>query len=456
MDIIKPALCVFLALAISIAESASAASWTVDSSLLVGGGYSDNSRDNASPRSTGARGNIKPAVRVSAATGRASFAGFAEYGLNRFAESDSGNEDSRTLNLNSAYRSARQVWNLTGDIRTRNQLQNEIVESGVVTDDTTQTSKSLLPTWNWRISQRDNLSVDLSYRDVSYSNVEGTSLRDFNSQFASTRLTHRFSGKFQAYGSVAKTFFEFEDKTNESDTLSGDIGFNYDLTPLWSFGASVGNRTTSSTDRAEIPVGFTVNGQIIITGTTTIETEQESSGATYAGHISREFATGSVSMNANRSVSVSASQGEILSDRAELLANRRFGPRWTVSTSGRFSRNEAVDQLRSNLDRTNTRAQLGITWKPKYNLTIRTDIQYSKQKPTGDSRVVVDVRRGTTQRATRISSGIVASWEYTRHWTFSASYRYTDRDAETDSSDEKIHAFQLTLLRTWPTMTFSR
>ncbi|MEE8429580.1 MAG: hypothetical protein V3S33_08790 [Gammaproteobacteria bacterium] len=445
---VRGALIGLAALMMLVAEEVPARQWKFTSDLLAGATYRDSSRANADPRSSGWQTGFKPRVSLSRQTGRTSLEAGAEYNFSRFSETDTANADSRAANINSSYRTSRQVWSLNGLIRSTNRFEHDLDETGIVFDNTLRTLKTVQPVWSWSIGRNNRLSVSGVYSDVSYSNAGDTNLRNFTTQSVSTNLSHTISGTSQVFGSVSWSSFEFEDQTSESTTVSGNVGFNHSFSPWLSLSASTGRRSTSSTQRQDVNIGFIIPGfPPIRTGTVTLESDTENTGSVYSGSITRSFSRGLIQASAGRTVSIRGDQGQVIADNASLSGNWRFGPKWTAAVSGRISTTEDIDSIGPTLDRTTTTARFQVTWQPKRDINVSGGIQGVEQKPTNNS---------TIAETTRLSMNLLVRWDFSRRWRFTAGYRYTDRGSDIKTSEEQISVYGLTLLYTWPKMTFSQ
>lgn len=447
-ETVRSALIGLAALLMLVTEEAHALQWTFDSDLLAGATYRDNSRANADPRSAGWQTNLKPRVRLSRQTGRSSLDAGAEYNFSRFSDTDTANTDSRAANINSSYRTSRQNWRLNGLIRSTSRFENSLDETGIVFDDTLRTLKSVLPGWTLSIGRNNRLSVSGVYSEVSYSNVGDTNLRDFTSQSVTTNLSHDFSSVSRVFGSVSWSSFEFDDKASESTTLSSNLGFSHGFSPWLSVSASAGQRNTSSTQRRNVGIGFVIPGfPPIGTGTATLESDTDTAGAVYSGNVTRSFSRGLIRLGAGRTVSVRGDQGQVIADNANLSGDWRFGSNWTAAVNGGISTTEDVGSVGPTFDRTTTTARLRVTWQPKRDISVSGGIQGIEQKPTNTS---------TITETTSLKLNLLVRWDFDQRWRFTAGYRYTDRGSDVKAAEEQINAYGLTLLYSWPKMTFSR
>ena len=244
--------------------------------------------------------------------------------------------------------------------------------------------------------------------------------------------------------------FEFEDETNESTTLSANVGINHSLSARWSGGISLGQRQTNTIDRTPLPVGIFIDptdpNSFVSFGFVLVEFERDDSGATYSANINYTGPRTSINLSTSRTTSVNATQGQTISDRARVSVDRRFNARWVGSLGAGVSRSENASGVNSGLNRITTSGQTGVTWAPTARLTVRARVTYTEQEPFDNSAVA---------ESRQITPSLHADWQLSRLWKLSTSYSFSSRNSDTNSSSTRTHTLGLTVIRSWPTMTFS-
>lgn len=147
-------------------------------------------------------------------------------------------------------------YSLNGGI-VRNVLlsyENIGVDASRTIDDTTSRTGSVTPSLRWFVTPRIQLSAASSYSDVEYSGGNASLYRDYRINAPSLTATYLFSEITQLYVTGRDQLIEYTNTAfpATSETRSGSVGINTQLSERFDLNASVGlRRTTSDTTQVQ-------------------------------------------------------------------------------------------------------------------------------------------------------------------------------------------------------------
>lgn len=383
--------------------------WSAQPSISVASDVTDNINLVPTPSGTIWSSTISPQLILSAKSPQSELNGTAQ--INRIDYSDKSlfSRTDGLLNLTFSRQLERSQLSFAGDVTRDSTLESELIQTGVVTSRAQRTSRSLSPSWNYYITQRDAINLGYSYLDVTYDKKTATSgLLDYIEKDPNITLTHAFSEKnklnlslgYSDYKSL--TPISVTTRQYHSTTTSTQLGFSRDFSETLSVSLMAGvHKTDSRINSLDclpfFPPCFPVP----------VETNFSNTGSLFAATLNKAFESSQLTAGLSRSLQASGNGGLIQTDRL----------------SGSYS------------------AKLAPTLSGSLNMSIYQSQSSTASSNSNSSRYYIIVP--------------AMSWQITEWWSANTSYsRSLSRDA--NGTEATANAINLTLHYNWPKISKSR
>ena len=326
-------------------------------------------------------------------TARSELTGSLEYTGRRFDEDGLDSDDVRA-DIESFYNlSQRQQLSLDLDLVKDTTLDSLLEDTGIVFDRIERTSATLSPGWQYSLDEKTRLSATVNLTDVSFDDTGSTGLGDYNNYSLNLSATRNFTSTTQLLLALGGSRFERNDDSIRSDNLQLTLGFNHQYSERISFGGSVGARQTDTTvergalvcppgTRLFFPPQFPCAdnaGNISNFIISTVTTEDSSTGLVGNLNASYELERGSLSLDANRSVTSNAFSGSTVTDRVVATLEHRFSERLRGDLRVQWTRSEDSGDASLRLERTLIRISPGLNWNLSRALRLRAGYRYTQQ-----------------------------------------------------------------------------
>lgn len=407
--------------------SAYAAEWSLNPSVTAKAGYNDNFRMSTANELTVRETSLAPELMFARTTETSRMAGTVGFNFRRYDE-DGIDTNDRFLNFN-ASRNTSPLNQLGLDIGYRRDttLDTELDDTGVVLDRSPRTSWTLSPRWTRTINEKTRLNTSYRFTDVSYSQEQQTNLADYQLHSINADLGYRISARTVISPVLGLSRYKRDDGLRRTDNASVSLLINHDFSERLAGFASVGARHSSSTTKDGFPScsGILLPGILygspgtvcvdpvtlnqIPFDTILIDQDHDTTGTLFSGGVEYRMETGSVSLEASRSINPSGNNGLVENDQLRLEARHKFSEKLSGS--------------------------LNIAW---YQSTNADDLSIGRL-----DRKFLTVNPGLT-------------WNLKRNWSLAANYRYRKQSYESASQDASSNIYNLSLSYTWPRMAISR
>jgi len=243
-------------------------------------------------------------------------------------------------------------------------------ETGRVRFDTTRTLFTVVPHYNYDLSQRLSLGVIGTYQVVDYSGTNAAAYIPYSYYLGGADLGWKFSPRFSV---TLGTFASHEEAHNGSGSVNangGKIGFDYQ----WSTKFSSHLELTGERDDTHIfkPTAYT--------------TGSDGFGATYSttwtGQVSK------VQLSVGRTYTPSGSGGTFRADQGQIEYSRDLTQRLTVGAAARVINETSVSQVYLNGNYNYVNFETRIKWKLTPTWYVTGGLQYLRahyQPPVGSA-----------------------------------------------------------------------
>jgi hypothetical protein len=284
------------------------------------------------------------------------------YDISRYRSLSSLDRQNPFVRFSSGYQTERSDWGL-GAGYVKNSSRNSAVEdTGDFQTESTATTKTLSPSYQYKLTERDNVSLGGSYSKKTFSTTDFSDNKTLSLNTGWTRqFSERMSGglNFSVSNSQSTGLLVSTDYDNYNLSTS----LNYDLSELWQISGSIGVRR--------------LNSEQMSNGGNTVE--NSSSGLSLDINANRKTEIGALSVGLSRSVSPSSTGDVNETDRLTFSWSRNLTER--VSTSLTTSYQQTSSALENTTEkRENISFSPAISWQLERNLGLNLAYNYRQQK----------------------------------------------------------------------------
>jgi hypothetical protein len=257
-------------------------------------------------------------------------------------------------------------------------------DTGVVQAQQQTETKTIAPTWTWNYSERTLLQVMYQQSDVSYENIQNSSLYDYDYRSATATLSNQISALNQIFVTGGYSSFHVPNTGFDSDTRSLQIGASRNFSPTTQGTVQAGLRNTESFTRGGNPV-FTrfstvINGEVVdvlVQTGVTQDSRRESTSSVFSGSLERKFEKTLARLAMNRTLSPSGSGGQTEQDVVSFYFRNPLSPRLTLSVNANWQKTSAFEGNISNNDLTYYNFSSGIDWRWLRDWSVGMDYKYA-------------------------------------------------------------------------------
>lgn len=392
-------------LLVSNAMVAHAAEWYVEPSLTTSTVYDDNRRlSTDGSEDSGTELRVRPAIVFGRATPSLDVRGSAELDVTRSSDGDVNDENlddtDQFFRLLSNYRTPRHNWRLDASLRRDTTLRDSIASAASdavappdapdvsdpdIGQDDVRVRRNLIrvdPSWDWRVTERTDLSLEYNLLRVNYGNTKSTTLNDSTSHRGTVTLSRRLSEVDTMRGIVTVRTFENDNSEEEFDTYTLGLGYRRDFSET--FFADVNGGVT----HLNVREGDSNDGN----GFAAIATVQ------------KEFETSTLRTIFQRVLQPSGSGTPLVRNQIDVRWNGTFRPRWSYSLAARAFRQNRSGGSGSSTDDDRWYAQLDpqVQWAFTRNLSFGLGYRFRWQdrddRGSGTSNAVTATVRYAWER----------------------------------------------------------
>ena len=266
------------------------------------------------------------------------------------------------LGLDLGYSTERSQFGLITSFTTQSTQTSEETTTGLSDANGQQYRLNISPFWSYLLSERASMELSLSYDDVFYDDVEGSSLSNYRSGAISVGGRYRLTE--QATLDALLGYGRFEATERQTDAVNAELGAGYAISETLSLNFLLGlQRSESITPES--------NGG---------GASRRSTGPTYTLSLNKDLARGGAfTMSASRSL-VPSGAGDIL-DTTMVNADLRypFSERWRLRLGGQVFRNREPGTEREESVLYAAAGEVGLSYQVRESLSIQLGYRYRWQ-----------------------------------------------------------------------------
>lgn len=177
--------------------AASAAEYSAEPALYLGGQYNDNVRLAPVNQEDSSGYTVEPHLRLKAEEQIWNVNLDSRYRLVRYSAVDRADSDNAFVNLGSQYKTELQTFNLSGKYERNTTVDTvfdtQLPESGLTTDNVERKTKSVSPSWSWLFAEGWYLNVNLNKTRIQYDKTNISGLNDYETQSGGVGINWQLS-----------------------------------------------------------------------------------------------------------------------------------------------------------------------------------------------------------------------------------------------------------------------
>lgn len=291
------------------------------------------------------------------------------YRIERYASLSDLDREDPFVNFATNYATERSTYGLTASYAQNAQRDIAEEDTGDFSSNATVTTRSIAPSYQYQLSERDFVYANLSYSERTYSS-SGSNLGQINN-FSDNETWSTTGGWFRNLserltGGIALSYVTYESESeliqSDYDSYNVNLTSSYAITERWSVDGAVGYRYTKS----ETQFGSLLKRTDSSTGTLFDVS------LSYAGELDTFTA------DVSRSLQPSGEGIVNETDRLGLSWTRQYTERVSLSVSGSYQESTSVDQT-SRTDRKFYTFSPTLKWQVQEQLSLDFGYQYRKQ-----------------------------------------------------------------------------
>ncbi len=389
------------------AVPANAAEWTIDPTIELRTGYTDNLNLAIDDKISTTEVSLSPGAVFSVETPNSGASGNVNFNFRRFKEDSNLDDDNVRFDINTFHRMERSVTGLNASLIKDTTLDSQLEDTGFVFGRVDRRQLRGGPNWSYSLDERTTAQVNYSYTDVQYKNSGGTGFVDFTVHSGQTSLQRVLNERAMASLTLSYSRSDNDNKV-ESTNTNLQAGGSYQFSETLSGSLFAGIRRTE-TDFLRGGFEYILSGDTIIGIIPRTENVSDSStGYTFNGDITKTFLRGETKLTASRNISSSTNGAPIEVTRLGWKSRYRLSQLLSAGLNVQFYTSQTDNTASRNLNR-----------------------DYYWIEPRID-------------------------WHLKEFWKISGTYRYTKQTFDDTSDDATKNAAYLTLTYQWPRIAVSR
>ena len=365
-------------------SSLQAAEWSLTSSLNPTSKYDDNVFMSPTDKQDSFQFQIKPTLVGRYALENVEYSLDLGYSIDRYFSIAELDKENPFINLSTHYQAERSTWGLNAgyvEASTRNEAE---YDTGDFTTESTVTTRSLSPSYSYKLTERDTLSVNGGYTERTYST---TDFGDNETVSLSTAWQHQVNERLSAGLNFSVSNYQSDglSLSTDDDIYNLSSTFNYLVTELWSLNGQVGVRKLNSEQT-------TVSG---------FKEDNTSSGTSFDITARRAGELDDFSVALSRALTPSSSGEVNEQDRINFQYSRKLTE--TLSANVNASYQQSTSALQdSNDEREYITVSPSIKWQFERNLGLTIGYNHRQQKRSEE---------GTDAKSNAVFMTLLYDWD---------------------------------------------
>ena len=341
-----------------------ATEWSISGRLNPSVEYDDNTFMSATDKESSMRYSMMPTVTTTRADENSNISLSAGYRLQRYTSVDIEDTEDPFARFNSSYNTERSRFGLGLGYAETQTRDNAADDTGNFRNNSTQTSKTISPSYSYQLTERDTLSFSGSYVDNTY---DSNASNDNKLKSITTDWMRQYTERLSAGLSVGAYNYKSDSSISsfavENDNYNILALLNYQITELWLIDGRVGMRRLESELTNDL--GF--------------KEGNSSSGASFDVTASRQGEIDTLTLSLSQGLSPNSNGGVDEHQSISVNWSRSLSDTLTAGISARYLESESAIIDSSKLKREYYDISPSISWQLDRNLGLNFSYSYSKQ-----------------------------------------------------------------------------
>lgn len=320
---------------------------------------------------------IRPTLSLSRSEQNSQISVRAGLNVERYASLSRLDREDPFANFSSGFNTERSTFGLSGNYSENAQRDIAEEDTGNFASNTTVTSKSLTPSYQYQLTEKDSVYASLNYSERTYGGGTESDFSDpnnliFGDNFSDNETISLTTGWQRSFterftGGVAITYAQYDAESDiretEYDTFNYALTSSYILSEKWSLSGQIGYRTLENEIRQ-------FGGQRLT---------DESSGTLFSLSSNYSGETNDVSFSLGRSLSPSGEGVVNEQDRIAVNWNRDLTETLSFGLNTSYQETQTADSI-NNTDRKYFSIAPSMNWRLQENLSLKFGYRYRQQK----------------------------------------------------------------------------
>ena len=341
-----------------------AAEWSLTSTLNPSVKYDDNVFMSEKKQSS-VQHAISPTVTIKREVEASQLSLVTGYNIDRYVAFNELDRDDPFIRLESGFSTERSQYDLLASYEQKSSRSIAEQDTGDFNTESTVTTKTLLPSYSYQLTEYDSLYLSAAYTTRSYSTAD---FNDNETISLNSAWQHLFSDRLSAGLAVSVSNYQSDGLTvkTDDDNYSLSTVLNYQLTELWQFSGQIGLRKLNSSSSS--------NG---------LNETNSSSGSLFNFNVSKKTEFDTLSLDVSRSLSPTSLGDVNEQDSLRFQWSRDITENLSSRLSASYQQTiSATDE--GNDERENLNLSPSIKWQFERNLGIDLSYNYRQQKNSSD------------------------------------------------------------------------
>lgn len=344
-----------------LVEMASAAEWSLTGNVNPSIAYDDNVFLSTNEKSS-FHFSARPSLQLKRALENSSLTINSGYQIDRYSSISSNNTENPFFNIGGSYSTERSSYGVSASYSKNTSRSEALDNSGDFETQSILTSRSINPFYNYQLSERDSLALNLSYSKRDYST---TGFADNESKSMSVGWQRRFSERFSGGLTFSLSNYKSDGSSsfNDNDNYNVSTYLSYAVTELWTVSGNIGVRRLESVRTNKL------NNFVV---------EQTSTAPSFNISASKSDQVNSYSIGLSKSVFPSSSGNVNDSERISASWMHKRSEVLSSNISASYQRTDSTTN-NQNENRDNITFSSSINWQLQRNLGLSFSYNYRQQ-----------------------------------------------------------------------------
>lgn len=366
----------------AVTLNAPAAEWLAEPSITATAEYNDNIRLTSAAHDDVWGMILDPRLKLGRRSELWDFNANARLRASRYEGQDGLDTVDNFFDIAARRRFERGSFDASAGLVNDTTLQNEALDldTGLTIAQIDRSRRDMRLAASYMFTEATWVEASVGYNVTEYDDGERYGLFDYDYLTPGLRLIHQIDPKTQVFTILNHSrvdYDRFDELLSKTDSLQ--VGAAYDITERWKISGAVGGRRTRTSQVVPdlVPIPGLEPLFPLFANTVLVPRDSESTGLVYNVSLTRAFETGSLGLNASRSIVPSSTGSDTDTTTVTLNADRRFSAKLSARLAVSYFQSETVGDTRTTADRDRYRVAPSLSWRLDEDLRLNAGYAYT-------------------------------------------------------------------------------